>query len=110
MPKHAWRYDHLSWPEMKAAIGRAPQPVVAIPIGAVEDHGAHMALSTDNDILEGVLAECGRRAAGDPVWAGRAPYGFPRRNRDRHRDHAILSGADGDLGRAARLHAYSDRQ
>ena len=34
MPKQAWRYDHLTWPEMKAAIGRAPQPVVAIPIGA----------------------------------------------------------------------------
>ena len=60
MPKQPWRYDHLTWPEMKAAIGRTPQPVVAIPIGAVEDHGAHMSLSTDNDILEGVLAECGR--------------------------------------------------
>jgi len=65
MVKHAWRYDHLTWPEIKAAIGRAPQPVVAIPIGAVEDHGAHMSISTDNDILEGVLAECGRRAEGE---------------------------------------------
>ena len=65
MPKEPWRYDHLTWPEMKAAIARTPQPVVAVPIGAVEDHGPHMSLSTDNDILEGVLAECGRHAGGE---------------------------------------------
>ena len=39
MAKHFWRYDHLTWPEMREAIARRPQPVVAIPIGAVEDHG-----------------------------------------------------------------------
>ncbi|RPI65470.1 MAG: creatininase family protein [Ignavibacteriae bacterium] len=81
MPKHAWRYDHLTWPEMNAAIARAPQPVVLAPIGAVEDHGPHMSLSTDNDILEGILAECGRRSDGDlllPV----IPFGLDEHHMD----------------------------
>ena len=117
MSKQAWRYDHLTWPEMKAAIARDPQPVVAIPIGAVEDHGAHTAALDRQRHSRGragrVRAARGGRpagAAGHPVWAGRAPHGFPRRDRDRYRDHAGLPGADRDLGGAARLHAYPDRQ
>ena len=82
MSKHAWRYDHLTWPEMRAAIGRTPQPVVAIPIGAVEDHGAHMSISTDNDILEGVLAECGRRAEGDLLVLPTIPFGLDEHHMD----------------------------
>lgn len=82
MAKEPWRYDHLTWPEMKAALARRPQPVVAIPIGAVEDHGPHMALSTDNDILEGVLAECGRRAAGDLLVLPVIPFGLDEHHMD----------------------------
>ncbi len=82
MTKEAWRYDHLTWPEMNAALARRPQPVVAIPIGAVEDHGPHMALSTDNDILEGVLAECGRRAAGDLLVLPVIPFGLDEHHMD----------------------------
>src|SRR5262245_13732810 len=82
MPKHPWRYDHLTWPELKATIARARQPVVALPIGAVEDHGAHMSLSTDNDILEGVLAECGRRAEGDLLVLPTIPFGLDEHHMD----------------------------
>jgi creatinine amidohydrolase len=82
MAKEPWRYDHLTWPEMRAAIARRPQPVVAIPIGAVEDHGAHMAISTDNDILEGVLAACGRRAEGDLLVLPTIPFGLDEHHMD----------------------------
>lgn len=82
MPKLPWRYDHLTWPEIRAAIARDPQPVVAIPIGAVEDHGAHMAISTDNDILDGILAECGRRAAGDLLVLPTIPFGLDEHHMD----------------------------
>ena len=82
MAKASWRYDHLTWLEMKAAIARDPQPVVAIPIGAVEDHGPHMPLSTDNDILEGVLDECGRRAAGDLLVLPTIPFGLDEHHMD----------------------------
>lgn len=77
-----WRYDRLSWPEMKAAIARDPQPVVAIPIGAVEDHGPHLPISTDNDILEGILAECGRRAGGDLLVLPTIPFGLDEHHMD----------------------------
>src|SRR5574341_903956 len=82
MTRDFWRYDHLTWPEMKAAIARAPQPVVAIPIGAVEDHGPHTPLSTDNDILEGILAECGRQAEGDLLVLPAIPFGLDEHHMD----------------------------
>lgn len=82
MPKLPWRYDHLTWPEIRAAVARDPQPVVAIPIGAVEDHGAHMSISTDNDILDGILAECGRRAAGDLLVLPTIPFGLDEHHMD----------------------------
>jgi creatinine amidohydrolase len=77
-----WRYDRLTWPEMKVALARTPQPVVAVPVGAVEDHGPHLPLSTDNDILEGVLAECGRRAAGDLLVLPAVPFGLDEHHMD----------------------------
>ncbi|GAB4129793.1 MAG: creatininase family protein [Roseiflexaceae bacterium] len=82
MAKLPWRYDHLTWPEIKAASARTPQPVVAIPIGAVEDHGAHMSISTDNDILEGMLAACGERAAGDLLVLPTIPFGLDEHHMD----------------------------
>jgi creatinine amidohydrolase len=77
-----WRYDRLSWPEMRAAIARRPQPVVAVPFGAVEDHGPHLPLSTDNDILEAVLAEAGRRAGGDLLVLPTIPFGLDEHHMD----------------------------
>ncbi len=82
MAKHFWRYDHLTWPEMRAAIARRPQPVVAIPIGAVEDHGPHMSISTDNDILEGVLSACGEAAGGDLLVLPTIPFGLDEHHMD----------------------------
>jgi creatinine amidohydrolase len=82
MEEATWRYDHLTWVEMKTALARVPQPVVAVPIGAVEDHGPHLPISTDNDILEGVLAECGRRAAGDLLVLPVIPFGLDEHHMD----------------------------
>jgi creatinine amidohydrolase len=81
-PKVEWRYDRLTWPEMRAVIARRPQPVVAIPFGAVEDHGPHLPLSTDNDILEAVLAEAGRRAQGDLLVTPTIPFGLDEHHMD----------------------------
>jgi len=80
--KHTYRYDHLTWKEIREAVAREPQPVVAIPIGAGEDHGPHMALSTDNDILEGVLAACGRMADGDLLVLPTIPFGLDEHHMD----------------------------
>jgi len=77
-----WRYDRLSWPALRAVVAQQPQPVVAIPFGAVEDHGLHLPLSTDNDILESVLSECGRRAAGDLLVTPVIPFGLDEHHMD----------------------------
>ena len=77
-----WRYDHLTWPEMNQVLARDPQPVVLIPFGAVEDHGPHLPLSTDNDILAGLLNEVGRRANGDILILPTIPFGLDEHHMD----------------------------
>lgn len=79
---HTWRYDHLTWPEMNEALARDPQPVVLIPFGAVEDHGPHLPLSTDNDILAGILNEVGHRANGDILILPTIPFGLDEHHMD----------------------------
>ncbi|MCK6628261.1 MAG: creatininase family protein [Anaerolineae bacterium] len=79
---HTWRYDHLTWPEMNEVLARDPQPVVLIPFGAVEDHGPHLPLSTDNDILAGILDEVGRRANGDVLILPTIPFGLDEHHMD----------------------------
>ena len=111
-----WRYDRLTWPEMKVAIARKPQAVVAVPIGAVEDHGPHTPLSTDNDILEGVLTECGRQAAGDLLVLPTIPFGLDEHHMDFPGTITVdiettgLSGPGSHLGCAAWVYPYSNRE
>ena len=81
-PEAQWRYDRLTWPEMREILARPLLPVVAIPFGAVEDHGPHLPLSTDNDILEGVLSEAGRRASGDLLVTPAIPFGLDEHHMD----------------------------
>ncbi len=81
-PEAQWRYDRLTWPEMKEVLARPLPPVVAVPIGAVEDHGPHLPISTDNDILEGVLSEAGRRASGDLLVTPTIPFGLDEHHMD----------------------------
>ena len=67
---------------MKEVIAHKPQPVIAIPFGTVEDHGPHLPLSTDNDILEAVLWECGRRAEGELLITPTIPVGLDEHHMD----------------------------
>lgn len=82
MSASPWRYDRMTWMQIKEVLARTPQPVVAIPFGAVEDHGPHLPISTDNDILESVLAECGRRAGGDLLVTPTIPVGLDEHHMD----------------------------
>ena len=51
----------LTWPEVRVRAGAGA--VLAIPLGATEQHGPHLPLSTDTDIA---LALCRRLAAARP--------------------------------------------
>ena len=81
-PEVQWRYDKYTWPEIKEVIAHKPQPVVVVPFGTVEDHGPHLPLSTDNDILESVLWECGLRAEGDILVTPTIPVGLDNHHMD----------------------------
>ncbi|WP_370962193.1 mycofactocin biosynthesis peptidyl-dipeptidase MftE [Amycolatopsis sp. cg9] len=66
------RLADLSWPD--AAARAAAGAILAVPVGATEQHGPHLPLTTDTDIA---LALCDRLAEARPdvVVAPAVPYG-----------------------------------
>jgi mycofactocin system creatininase family protein len=66
------RLAELAWPDV--AEGAASGAILAVPVGATEQHGPHLPLSTDTDIA---LALCDRLAAGrtDVLVAPPVAYG-----------------------------------
>lgn len=61
------RWDHLRTTEVADAAAR--DPVVVLPLGAIEQHGPHLPLSTDLEIAEGLLARAARHLPADlPAW------------------------------------------
>ena len=74
------RYDELTWPQMREAIAR--QPVVLLPFGAVEDHGPHLPLNSDNVIVEAICLEAARRASGEILVMPLVAYGLDEHHMD----------------------------
>jgi creatinine amidohydrolase len=74
------RYEELTWPEMQVAISH--QPVVLLPFGAVEDHGPHLPLNTDNVIVEAICLEAARRAPGEMLVMPVVAYGLDEHHMD----------------------------
>jgi creatinine amidohydrolase len=75
-----FRYDELTWPEMREVIAR--QPVVLLPFGAVEDHGPHLPLNTDNIIVERLCLEAARCAPGEMLVMPLVAYGLDEHHMD----------------------------
>jgi len=78
LPKY--RYDELTWPEMRDTIAR--QPAVLLPFGTVEDHGPHLPINTDNVIVEAICLEAARRAPGDVLVMPLVAYGLDEHHMD----------------------------
>lgn len=74
------RYDELTWQEMRQAISQ--QPVVLLPFGAVEDHGPHLPLNTDNVIVEAICLESADRAPGEMLVMPPVAYGLDEHHMD----------------------------
>jgi creatinine amidohydrolase len=74
------RYDELTWHEIREAVTQ--QPVVLLPFGAVEDHGPHLPLATDNVIVEAICLESARRVPGEMLVMAPLAYGYD----DHHMD------------------------
>ena len=83
-PLRCWLAD-LAWPDVaeRAAAGA----MLAVPLGATEQHGPHLPLSTDTDIAVALSPPAGRRAAGRADRAG-GGLRVQRRAR-RFRRHAV---------------------
>lgn len=75
-----FRYDELTWPEILEAIAR--QSVVLLPFGAVEDHGPHLPLNTDNVIVEAICLEAARRAPEEMLVMPPVGYGLDEHHMD----------------------------
>lgn len=59
MPKsESWRYEKLTWPEINEAV--KSEKVVVVPIGSIEQHGAHLPLDVDVVCPVGVAQEAAR--------------------------------------------------
>jgi creatinine amidohydrolase len=74
------RYDELTWPEIREAIKL--QPVVLLPFGAVEDHGPHLPLNTDNIIVEAICRETAQRSGGEILIMPSVSYGLDEHHMD----------------------------
>jgi len=74
------RYDELTWPEIREALSR--QPVVILPFGAVEDHGPHLPLNSDNIIVEALCIEAARQAPDDMLVMPLIAYGLDEHHMD----------------------------
>ena len=76
MTKHLYRT--LTWPEVKerAAAGA----VIVIPAAAIEQHGYHLPIDTDNVLVEHVTEEAARRSDGLILTAPMIHYGFNEHN------------------------------
>src|SRR5262245_10371838 len=74
------RWAENSWPALKAALEQ--DPVVILPIGAVEQHGPHLPVGVDATSVEAVALRTAERLRGaEPLslvlptlWYGYSPH------------------------------------
>ncbi|MDE2815512.1 MAG: creatininase family protein [Chloroflexota bacterium] len=75
-----WRYAKLTWPEVRQAAKE--NKAILLPVAAIEQHGPHLPIDTDN---VAALAVCERAAQAAPERILCAPpihYGFNEHNMD----------------------------
>ncbi len=72
--KEAFLYSHLSWPEIREL--RKDGIVIIQPIGAVEDHGPHLPLTTDNLLISEICYGTAKRIPNDVLLMPLIPYGY----------------------------------
>ena len=65
-----YRYEELSWPEVREAARH--DPVVVLPVGTTEQHGPHLPLMTDY-LTAGCLAEAAVARLAEQAGEGPAP-------------------------------------
>jgi creatinine amidohydrolase len=78
--KQPYRYSHLSWPEIKKI--DKDNVVVLQPMGAVEDHGHHLPVDTDNILVMEICMAVARSVPDDVLVMPLVPYGYVEHHMD----------------------------
>lgn len=73
-------YRELTWMEVNQAVRN--RRVVLIPVGAIEQHGPHLPIDTDNLLVEQVCERAARRAPEILLCAPPIHYGYNEHNMD----------------------------
>jgi creatinine amidohydrolase len=73
-------FADMTWHEVNEAIGQ--KRVVLIPVGAIEQHGPHLPVDTDNLFTTHICDEVARRAADRVISMPPIHYGFNDHNMD----------------------------
>lgn len=66
------KLDSMTWQDVAA---KAPGTVVAVPIAAVEQHGLHLPVTTDTDLVTSIALAAERRLPDELVLCPTLPYG-----------------------------------
>jgi len=72
--KKAFLYSHLSWPEIRDL--KKDEIVIIQPIGAVEDHGPHLPVTTDNLLIYEICLATAKSIPADVLLMPLIPYGY----------------------------------
>jgi len=78
--KEALRYAHLSWPEIRDL--KKDNIVVVQPFGAIEDHGPHLPVETDNLLINAISLAAVRKVAKNVLLMPLIPYGYVEHHMD----------------------------
>ena len=60
-----YRYDKLTWPEVNEAV--EDEKMVLVPVGATEDHGHHLPLDVDRELVSAICERTARDRDPDPA-------------------------------------------
>ena len=75
-----YMYASMTWPEVNEVISEGR--VALIPVGAIEQHGPHLPLDTDNLFVESICTRAAERAPDVFVTLPPIHYGFNDHNMD----------------------------
>jgi creatinine amidohydrolase len=73
-----WAYGDMTWKEVNDAV--LARRVALIPVAAIEQHGPHLPIDTDNVIAEHYCIEAARRRPDLLVSIPAVPYGYNEHN------------------------------
>jgi creatinine amidohydrolase len=72
-------YGKFTWPEIRDV---DKDRVVILPVGAMEDHGPHLPLDTDNLIVSEIAKEVAEKIPGEVFLLPLIPFGFNEHHKD----------------------------